>query len=112
MNIDMLYYVKNMPTMKRLKDVEFDVDKYTSAQQYLFEDEGLDGSYRIRSSDFNNDEEDIKVETFTNEIQKNWGKQESQLRTAIYVSFIKDTDTHLFRKKLKKRRSTSERAIE
>ena len=31
MNIDMLYYVKNMPTMKRLKDVDFDVDKYTSA---------------------------------------------------------------------------------
>jgi hypothetical protein len=45
MNLDMLYYIKNMPKMKRLKDVNLDVAAYTSALSYLFKDEGLDGSY-------------------------------------------------------------------
>ena len=55
MNIDMLYYVKSLPKMQRLKDVDLDVGKYTSAKQYLFEDEGLDSSYRIPIRDFDDD---------------------------------------------------------
>ena len=46
MNLDMLYYVKNMPIMQRIKDVDYNVENYTSAKQYLFEDEGLDGTYK------------------------------------------------------------------
>jgi hypothetical protein len=42
------------------------------------------------------------MQDFVNDLEKTWGKAESQLRTAIYVSFVKDTDTHLFRKKIEK----------
>ena len=45
MNIDFLYYVKNMPTFQRIKDVDYNVDMYTSAKEYLFEDEGKDGEF-------------------------------------------------------------------
>ena len=33
---------------------------------------------------------------------KDWGKEESQLRTAIYVSFLKETDFDFFKKRAKK----------
>ena len=99
----MLYYVKDQPTMQRIKKVDYNVDKYISAKQYLFEDEGLDGTFR--DPDFRiliNDArtEETQIENFKSEIQKNWGEQESKLRTAIYVSFVKDTDTNLLRKKV------------
>ena len=107
MNLDMIYYVKNMPTIQRIKEVDYDVGLYSSAKQYLFEDEGQDGSFIIPNDDPDYYEtEETKIEKFTNQIQKNWGEQESQLRTAIYVSFVKETDTNLFRKKIKERRST------
>ena len=87
--------------MKRIKDVDYNVEMYTSAKQYLFEDEGLDGSFRDPSFQVPEDDacsEEIQIENFKNELQKNWGEQESKLRTAIYVSFVKDTDTNLLRK--------------
>ena len=57
--------------------------------------------------------EDTKIDNFTNKIQKEWGKEESQLRTAIYVSFVRETDADLFRKKIKKARKSvvSQRSI-
>ena len=108
MNLDMLYYMKNMPKMQRLKDVDYNVEgMYTSAKQYLFEDEGQDGSFYDPNRELNYIEGvDAKIENFTKEIKQNWGEQESQLRTAVYISFVKETDTHLFRKKIQKRRST------
>jgi len=36
---------------------------------------------------------------FTNRITKDWGEEESQLRSAIYVSFLKDKDVELLRKR-------------
>jgi hypothetical protein len=35
-------------------------------------------------------------------MQKNWGKRESKLRTAIYVSFVQSTETNIFRENAKK----------
>ena len=89
--------------MKRIKDVDYNVDKYTNAKQYLFEDEGRDGTFKNISEQIPKDDartEETHIENFKNEIQKNWGEQESKLRTAIYVSFVKDTDTNLLRKKV------------
>ena len=89
MNLDMLYYMKNMPKMQRLKDVDYNVEgMYTSAKQYLFEDEGQDGSFIIPNTE--DEANEAKIEKFTHDIQKNWGAEESQLRTAIYVSFVKE----------------------
>ena len=80
MNLDMMYYVKNMPTvqMKRIKDVDYDIDKYTSAKEYLYDNRGEATSFIAPYLDNDNDEiEEGKIESFTNEIQKNWGEQES-----------------------------------
>jgi hypothetical protein len=46
LNLDMIYYMKNIPIMQRIKDVDYNVDIYKSAKQYLFEDESLKGSYK------------------------------------------------------------------
>ena len=61
---------------------------YTSAKKYLFEDERQDGTFLIPNTE--DEAEEAKIEKFTHEIQKNWGAGESQLRTAIYVSFVKE----------------------
>lgn len=72
LNIDFLYYVKNMPTFQRIKDVDYNVDIYTSAKEYLFEDEGKDGEFiTVDQEHFDRDE--IKIELFKNEVVKNWG---------------------------------------
>ena len=95
--------------MQRIKKVDYDVDKFISANQYLFEDEGLDGSFidfGLKNPKDDAYTEETQIYNFKNEIRKTWGAQESQLRTAIYVSFVKDTDTNLLRKKVKQRRST------
>lgn len=50
--------------------------------------------------------EDAKIDGFTGRLTKKWGREESQLRTAIYISFVKDSDTMNFRKKIKKARQS------
>jgi hypothetical protein len=60
--------------------VDYEVDKYTSAKQYLFEEEGIDGSFILPSLEIlidTYDAEEIQIENFKNEIRKNWGEQES-----------------------------------
>lgn len=106
MNIDFLYYVKNMPTFQRIKDVNYNVDMYTSAQEYLFEDEGKDGEF-VTFDQEHFDTDEIKIEIFKTQVEKNWGQQESQLRSAIYVSFVNDMDTNILRKKVKQERRRS-----
>ena len=105
--MDMIYYVKQMPKMKRMRDVDYNVDQSKGAIEYLFEDEGMDGSFVQRPN--YETEEDNQIEDFSNDLAKTWGRAESQLRTAIYVSFVKDTDTHLFRKKIKQQRKSIKR---
>ena len=46
------------------------------------------------------------MNNFTDKLNKKWGAEESQLRTAIYISFVKDSETRLFRKKIKQARSS------
>ena len=36
-NLDMMYYVKNMPKMQRIQNVDYDLDKNKGALEYLFE---------------------------------------------------------------------------
>lgn len=60
--------------------MDYEVDKYTSAKQYLFEEEGIDGSFILPSLEIlidTYDAEEIQIENFKNEIRKNWGEQES-----------------------------------
>ena len=110
MNLDMIYYMKNVPKMQRIKDVDYNVDIYKSAKQYLFEDESLKGSYKEKGFhvpiDAYNTEE-TQIDNFKNEMQKNWGKRESKLRTAIYVSFVKSTETNIIHENTKKLSETS-----
>ena len=60
--------------------MDYEVDKYTSAKQYLFEEESIDGSFILPSLEIlidTYDAEEIQIENFKNEIRKNWGEQES-----------------------------------
>ena len=41
----MIYYLKQLPKMKRMRDVDYNVDQSKGAIEYLFEDEGMDGSF-------------------------------------------------------------------
>lgn len=103
----MMYYVKQMPniSMRRIKDVDYEIDKNKGALDYLFnETEDMDGSFVSTSRNFI--EEDTKIDKFTINLQKKWGEEESQLRTAIYISFVKQTDTLMFRKKIKRARKS------
>lgn len=86
LNLDMLYYVKNMPQFQRVKDVDYNVGNYTSAIEYLFEEEEQDASFYTPNRDFIGGSDD-KSEQFTKKLKQNWGEEESQLRTAIYISF-------------------------
>lgn len=54
------------------------------------------------------DLEEAEVNKFTNRITRDWGEEESQLRSAIYVSFLKDKDVELLRKRQTRRISTSD----
>ena len=66
----MLYYVKNMPKMQRIKDVDYNVGNYNSAIQYLFEEEGQDASFYMPNRDFSlTGEVDDQIENFTKEIK-------------------------------------------
>ena len=95
-----------MPTFRRMKDVDYNVEMYTSAKEYLFEDEGKDGEF-VNFDQDHFDKDEINIEIFKDEVEKNWGQQESQLRSAIYVSFVNDMDTNILRKKVKKERRRS-----
>lgn len=66
----MLYYVKNMPKMQRIKDVDYNVGNYNSAIQYLFEEEGQDASFYMPNRDSSlTGEVDEQIENFTKEIK-------------------------------------------
>ena len=49
-----------MPKMRRIKDVDYNVDKYSSAQEYLFEERGLDGTYRVPNYQVNKEDLETK----------------------------------------------------
>jgi hypothetical protein len=46
------------------------------------------------------------MNNFTDKLNEKWGAEECQLRTAIYISFVKDSETRLFRKKIKQARTS------
>ena len=93
-----------MPKMQRLRDIDLDIDKNKGALEYLFEERNEDGSFVLVDRDAI--EEDQRITKFTDKLNQKWGKEESQLRTAIYISFVKDSETYLFRKKIKQARQS------
>ena len=100
----MMYYVKSMPKMQRLKDVSYDLYKNKGALEYLFEEREEDGEFVLEERDHLR--EDEKIDGFTDRLTNKWGQEESQLRMAVYISFVKDSDTMMFRKKVKKARQS------
>jgi hypothetical protein len=74
-NIDMMYYVKQMPNVKmqRMKDVDYEIDKNKGALDYLFDEtEHMDGSFVSAGRNFI--DEDTKIDKFTTNLQKKWGE--------------------------------------
>jgi hypothetical protein len=51
-------------------------------------------------------QDDAKIDGFTDRMTTKWGEEETQLRLAIYISFVKEQDTMSYRKKTKKRRQS------
>lgn len=83
-NVDMLYYMGNVKMQKR--DLDLNIDRDQGAIAYLFEDEGMDGSFRI-PIDF---QDELAKSKFSNRLSSRWGEEETQLRTAVYVSFMRE----------------------
>jgi hypothetical protein len=103
-NLDMMFYVKQMPKMQRLKE-DYDIDeKEKTALDYIFEERVQDGETILEECDYIRD--DAKIDGFTESCVNQWGQEETQLRTAIYISFVKNADTLNFRKKIKKARKS------
>jgi uncharacterized radical SAM superfamily protein len=50
--------------------------------------------------------QDNKIDGFTDRMTTKWGEEETKLRLAIYVSFVKESDTLNFRKKVKRHRQS------
>jgi hypothetical protein len=101
-NMDMIYYVKNMPKMQRLEEVDLNIDSDKTVAEYLFEEGQRDGTFVMED----HLGQDNKIDGFTDRMTTKWGEEETKLRLAIYVSFVKDSDTYSFRKKVKKHRQS------
>lgn len=100
-NADMMYFVKTAPKMKRIKDVDYDIDNDKSAAQVLFEDKDAPSVYMCNETEF----EDAEIDKLTDRMSVQWGGiEESQLRMAVFVAFVDNKDTVNLRKKTKKNR--------
>jgi hypothetical protein len=64
-NLDMMYYVGQMPKMHRIKDVDFDIDKSKGALEYLFEERNTEGSF---IEDDHYIEEQQRINNFTDKL--------------------------------------------
>ena len=52
-NLDMMYYVKKMPKMQRLKDVSYDIDRSQGGLAYLFDEtENDNGEFELVENDY------------------------------------------------------------
>ena len=65
-NIDMLYYVKEMPKFQRVKDVDYNIDKGKGAIEYLNDEAESDGSFHVSERDYI--DEDAKIDNFTDRL--------------------------------------------
>jgi hypothetical protein len=75
-NMDMIYYVKNMPKMQRLEDVDLNIDQNKGVAQYLFEEGQREGSFVIETEP-DLFEQDNKIDGFTDKMATKWGEEET-----------------------------------
>jgi hypothetical protein len=76
-NLDMVYYVKNMPKMRRNVEEDYDLEHDKSFTERMF-------------TEVDAIEADARIDGFTDRMTEKWGEEETQLRLAIYISFVKD----------------------
>lgn len=55
---------------------------------------------------FNIFEEDAKIDEFSDKLQQQWGTQESLLRSAIFIQFVKPSSRDSLMKNVRKSRET------
>lgn len=55
---------------------------------------------------------DAKIDSFADQMTLRWGEEETHLRMAIYISFVSKQDTVIFRKKIKRARQMTVKAME
>ena len=100
-NIDMMFWVKKAPKMKRIRDVDYEIDQNQGAAEYLFADRDAPSFVEVDESEF----DDAEIDKFTDNMSVAWGgEEESQLRMAVFVAFVNNKDTVNLRKKTKKNR--------
>lgn len=90
--MDMLYYVRGMPKLQRTQE-NYDLSVSKTDQD---EDDQFEDAF----------DESAKIDDFADRMTTKWGAEETQLRTAIYISFVKNSDTLHFRCKIKNARQT------
>jgi hypothetical protein len=100
-NLDMMYYVKSMPKMKHTRKEDYEIDTSKGVAEQLFDSRDEEVQFTEEEDIL---EQDAKIDGFTDRMTNKWGEEETQLRLAIYISFVKDADTLMFRKKVKERR--------
>lgn len=103
-NMDMLYYTRQMPKMQRIKNVGYDIDQSKGAMEVLFDERDDDGEFRLETEEPDFLVEESNINGFNQRVTQKWGKEETKLRMAVFVSFVKESDTLAFRKKTKKAR--------
>lgn len=100
----MLWYMgKGEVKLMKWKDVNLSIDPSKSALEQLYEDDQHDGEFQLQD-----EEQDYEqANKFANRLSKHWGRQETELRTAIYVSFMKESDLNYLRNRIKQTKSSN-----
>jgi hypothetical protein len=55
-------------------------------------------------NELNNLMEDRKIDGFADQMEAAWGSEESKLRMAVFVAFVNNHNTTIYRKKVKQQR--------
>jgi hypothetical protein len=74
-NLDMMYYVKSLPKLKRLKEVDYEIDDSKGVAQQLFESSEHDGEFEVKETECLDD--DDRIEGFTSNAVDKWGIEET-----------------------------------
>jgi hypothetical protein len=97
-NADMMFYVKNMPKMKKKEKEDYDVSRELKEEEFDDDFEVEDALEALN--------EDAKIDGFVDRMSSLWGEEETKLRMAVFVAFVNNHDTLQFRKKAKTARKS------
>lgn len=115
--VDLMYFVKTAPKLKRIRELDYNIDQNKGAAQHLFDDksamtpsvwnpttEQSELGFRKESDEVFfktiSEFDDLEIDKLTEKTNKKWGgEEESQLRMAVFVAFVNNKDVHHLKKR-------------